>query len=261
LSGDYRVERERDACSYARASTMRDSKPMRRVGTLILVALGCEGGTTAGTGSTGSGATRSAASGSATRVASAVAGDAGLATMPLTISSKGLSTLGRYEWWKHDDQETLALLRQRIALPDVTVSIVTLEVDREGYVKHTARYWSIKRGDKEIIQVFRDEGGAPEGPRPVKVVVLSADVPTDDGIKVGDKASTVFARHPDVRCRILVDATIALTITSYRACAGFPGGELVYVLSERGKKFAVGPVEHAAVANLEIIALVQQAYD
>lgn len=47
----------------------------------------------------------------------------------------------------------------------MTVAIVAFDVDRETYAKHTVRYGSVRRGDTELLQVLRDEGGAPEGPR------------------------------------------------------------------------------------------------
>lgn len=71
----------------------------------------------------------------------------------------------------------------------------------------------------------------------------------------------MFARHSDARCEVYREANIEVTITSPRLCYRFPGAELTYVLAERGPKLRVGPLTRAAVANLEIIAIVHQPFD
>ncbi len=234
---------------------------MHRVAILLVVAFACESGSSTnggGSATPGSAAVKPAPPPTPPPPPPPPPPRAG---PPVTISSKGLSSLGRYEWWHYDDQQTLALLRERIVLPGATVSIVSKDIDRPEYAKYTMVYWSVRRGDQELVQVLRDEGGAPEGPRPVQVIVLSPDVPTDDGIKVGDKASAIFAKHSNIRCWVYVEPRIAPTIMSRRACAEFPGGELRYVLAERGPELRVGEVALARVAKLPIIALVHQPYD
>src|SRR5690349_18568660 len=52
--------------------------------------------------------------------------DAAIAAGPLMLSAQGLSTLGRVEWHTLDDQAMIALIQQRIGIPNVTVSVAVV---------------------------------------------------------------------------------------------------------------------------------------
>jgi hypothetical protein len=182
---------------------------------------------------------------------------------PPTLSADGgLSTLGRLEWHDMDELAVATVIKDRIGMPGVTVSVDVVVVPAH-HVTGKESYWSIKRGDQEIIQGLRGLDGAPEGPRPAKVVVVTPEVPTVDGIKVGDTVATLQTRFPDLACRNRDDEWTFVTVRANVECRTLRGGiDLAYIVDARGKKkLKFGDVKPSAIKTLGIVAIAHAFYD
>jgi len=183
-------------------------------------------------------------------------------TAPTLSAPGGLSTLGKLDWTKQDEQATAALIEQRIGIPGTKVTFAVMDVP--GEVEREEGYWSVKRGEQELIQILRVQNGAPEGPGPATVIVWTTDVATVDGIKVGDTIATVLAKHPDLTCRFrdgddggMIESTVPAAIQ----CRSMSGGELVYIPNaQKAKKLKQGDVKPTALAKLEIVAIAHEFY-
>src|SRR5438445_6793030 len=126
----------------------------------------------------------------------AAAPDAAVATGATLSNKDGLSTLGKLLWNKQDETATAELIQKKIGLPGVRVSFDVMDVP--GEVETEEGYWSVKRGDKEIIQVLRASQGPDEGP--AAVVIWTPEIATTDGIKVGSTVGDLLAKHADIAC-------------------------------------------------------------
>ena len=178
----------------------------------------------------------------------APAPDAAVATGPTISNKDGLSTLGKLMWNKQDETATAAIIQKKIGLKDVTVSFDVMDVP--GEVEREEGYWSVKRGDKEIIQVLRAEQGPDEGP--AAVIVWTNDVSTVDGIKVGDTVATLQAKHPDLACH---GTTIAGTVSADIACRSASEKHIAYFLNAEKAK---GQTKPAKLADVDIVAIAHE---
>lgn len=179
------------------------------------------------------------------------------ATGPLTLSDDGLSTLGRIEWHTLDDQAMTALIQERIGIPNVTVSVAV--VPAPNYVGGNLSYWSVKRDDKEIVQVLRGLDGAPEGPRPAEVIVRTPDIPTVDGIKVGDTVASVQAKLELLDCKKYDDDDpLRPSIPSNVICWSLRGAHLLYIVDPGKKKLPRGAVKPSTIKDRAVIAIGHQ---
>jgi hypothetical protein len=194
--------------------------------------------------------------GTTTADAATPTADAAIAAGPLTLSDDGLSTLGRIEWHTLDEQAMTALIQQRIGIPNVTVSVAV--VPASNLIGGELSYWSVKRDDKEIIQVLRGLDGAPEGPRPAQVIVRTPDVPTIDGIIVGDTVATVQAKLGQLACKNYDDDPLRPSIPANVICWSFRGAHLLYIVDPGKKKLSRGDVKPSAIKNLAVIAIAHE---
>jgi hypothetical protein len=175
---------------------------------------------------------------------------------PPTITPGGLSTIGRLGWMNLDPADVTAMLQRQIGLPDAVVTYETADFEVHGIVPRHQRYWSIKRGGREILMVVPQEGGAPEGPRPASVFVRGPDVPTPDGIRVGDKLGAVLAKHPDLVCSNRDDAFLEGKFPTYVECMSLKEARPGYIVQvPKTKKLAWGEVSAKPLADLEVFAL------
>jgi hypothetical protein len=177
--------------------------------------------------------------------AAAPAPDAAVATGPTISNKDGLSKL---MWNKQDENATAAIIQKKIGLPDVTVSFDVMDVP--GEVETEEGYWSVKRGDKEIVQVLRASIGPDEGP--AAVIVWTPEVPTVDGIKVGDTVATLQAKHADLACH---GTTIASTVSADTACRSASEKHIAYFLDAETAK---GQTKTAKLANVKIVAIAHE---
>jgi hypothetical protein len=183
--------------------------------------------------------------------------DAAIATGPLTLGAEGLSTLGRIEWHTLDEQAMSALIQQRIGIPNVSVSVAV--VPAPNYFGGELSYWSVKRDDKEIIQVLRGLDGAPEGPRPAQVIVRTPDVPTIDGIKVGDTVAAVQAKLGQLACKKYDDDDpLRPSVPSNVICWSYNGAHLLYIVEQGKKKLPRGEVKPSAIKDRALIAIAHE---
>ena len=189
--------------------------------------------------------------------ASTLTADAAVAAGPLILSDNGLSTLGRIEWHTLDDQGMIALIEQRIGIPNVTVSVAVVPApNRFG---GELSYWSVKRDDKEIVQVLRGLDGAPEGPRPAQVIVRTPEIPTIDGINVGDTVATVQAKLGQLACKKYDDDDpLRPSIPSNVICWSFEGAHLLYIVDPGTKKMRRGDVKPSAIKDRAVIAIAHE---
>jgi hypothetical protein len=183
--------------------------------------------------------------------------DAAIATGPLTLGAEGLNTLGRIEWHTLDEQAMSALIQQRIGIPNVSVSVAV--VPAPNYFGGELSYWSVKRDDKEIVQVLRGLDGAPEGPRPAEVIVRTSDIPTVDGIKVGDTVASVQAKLELLDCKKYDDDDpLRPSIPSNVICWSLRGAHLLYIVDPGKKKLPPGEVKPSAIKDRAVIAIAHQ---
>jgi hypothetical protein len=219
---------------------MRCSGRMRGF-VLVLVCglIGCKGKNANET----SGSASTAGSGSATTVA--VAADAAppidamvtpvAATGPTLTAKGGLSTLSKLPE-QADEEATAKAIEKKLGLPGIVVSFDVMDVP--GEIEREEGYWSVKRGETEIIQLLRTMPVADqEGP--LAVVVWTDEVATADGIKVGDTFATLVAKHPDVKCKA---GAIADLVQADILCRDPKEKELGYLMSRDKAKVKAGKV-------------------
>ena len=85
-------------------------------------------------------------------------------------------------------------------------------------------YFSVKRGETEVAQMFRrDDDG-------LDVRVIDPVFPTADGIHAGDKAAVLFEKHPEVTCKGEPDSQLGML-----QCRG-AAGDLLFVLDAENYK-------------------------
>jgi hypothetical protein len=208
---------------------------------LVLVCglLGCKGKNANETA--GSGSALSAGSGSAVAV---VAADAAVAVEPpdappaaagLTLSAMGgLSTIGKLV--PKEETETIKVLEKKLGLAGIAVSNEVMDI--AGEVEREEAYYSVKRGEEEVIQLLNTMAGA-GGDGPLAVVVWTPEIPTADGIKVGDTFATLVAKHPDVKCKA---DSIAETVNADMLCRDPKEKQLGYLISPDKAKLKGGKV-------------------
>lgn len=178
----------------------------------------------------------------------AVAPDAAVATGPTMSNQGGLSTLGKLEWSKQDENATAAIIQKKIGLPGVKVSFDVMDVP--GEVETEEGYWSVKRGDDEIIQVLRAMQGPDDGP--AAVIVWTPEVQTVDGIKVGDTVATLQGKHADLACH---GTTIAATVSADIACRSASEKHIAYFLDAKKAK---GQTKPAKLGDVGIVAIAHE---
>jgi hypothetical protein len=201
---------------------------------------GSDSGSAGSAGSaTGAGSAEGSAAGSGTGSGSAAA-----ATGPTLSAKGGLSTLGKIK--EADETATAKEIEKKLGLPGVTVSFDVMDV--AGEVEREEGYWSVKRGEKELVQALRTMSG-PDEAGPLAVVVWTEEIPTADSIKVGDTFATLIAKHPDVKCK--ADG-IADTVYADIVCTDAKEKELGYLISPDKAKIKKGKV---APDTAKIIAI------
>jgi len=140
----------------------------------------------------------------------------------ITLTKAGFSVMPAYKRTGKSDQEVVAEIQTKLAvLPSLKVSFEVMEYADE----REEGYYGVKQGETEVAQLFRTDPG--DG---VDVRVLDVMFPTADGIRVHDKASVLFAKHPEITCQAHPDSELGLL-----QCRG-AAGELVYVLDATGYK-------------------------
>jgi hypothetical protein len=203
--------------------------------------LGCKGknaNQTSGSGSGSSPEVVAAAPADAPPAIDAMAApDAPAAPNGPTLSAKGgLSTLGKIKQGD-DEAATSKEIEKKLGLPGVKVSFDVMDV--AGEVEREEGYWNVKRGEKEIIQALRTMSG-PDEAGPLAVVVWTEEIPTADGIKVGDTFATLVAKHPDVTCKA---GGVAETVYADMLCSDAKEKELSYLISPDKAKIKKGKIE------------------
>ena len=175
----------------------------------------------------------------------AAAPDAAVATGATLSNKDGLSTLGKLLWNKQDETATAELIQKKIGLPGVRVSFDVMDVP--GEVETEEGYWSVKRGDKEIIQVLRASQGPDEGP--AAVVIWTPEIATTDGIKVGSTVGDLLAKHADIACHgVMVASTVGADLICRSAAEKHIG---YFINAEKAK----GQTKPAKISNVDIVAL------
>jgi hypothetical protein len=140
----------------------------------------------------------------------------------ITLTKAGFSVMPAYKRTGKSDEEVVADIRTKLAvLPSLKVSFEVMEYADE----REEGYFSVKHGETEVAQLFRTDPG--DG---IDVRVVDLMVPTEEGIRVHDKASVLFAKHPEITCEAVTDSELGLL-----QCRGAPG-DLVYVLDADGYK-------------------------
>lgn len=167
---------------------------------------------------------------------------------PPTLSAAGgLSTLGRLDLSAPDTDD----IARRIGLPGVTVSFEVMAIPA-GPEYREEGYWAVKRGDKEIVQLFRMHPA--DDSMPAAVIVWSDDVATSDGTKVGDTVATLVAKHPDLTCDT---AKIANIVNTDIVCRSPKERQLGYIIDARATTLH-GKVKPAKIAKLTILAIAHE---
>jgi hypothetical protein len=170
----------------------------------------------------------------------------------LTLSRQGLGPLGRFEWWKQDEDATAKRIATALAaLPGITVKFDVVDVP--GEVEREEGYWSVRRKDDELVAVLRQSGD--KGELPAAVIVWTAEIPTDDGSRVTDKLSAVLARHPDLACTFAPDGMVAETIAAPLQCHSAAAPELVYLVKPPKKDPKAGALDAKKLGDLAVAGI------
>ena len=187
-------------------------------------------------GSDGSAMGSAAGSGAGSAMGSGAGSAAAVAPTGPTLSAKGgLSTLGKMTE-PGDEEATAKAIASKIGLPGVEASFDVMDV--AGEVEREEGYISVKRGEKELVQLLRTMASA-DAAGPLAVVVWTDEVPTADGIKVGDTFATLAAKHPDVKCKA---GAIAEIVYADILCRDAKEKELGYLISAEKTKVKGGKV-------------------
>jgi hypothetical protein len=147
------------------------------------------------------------------------------------------------------------VIQQRLGA-GVKVTIEVMPVP--GEVPRKEGYWSVKRDDKQIIQIIRGLDGAPEGARPATVIVWTPEIPTEDGIKVGDTVAMLLAKVPNLVCKHDAEGTVGQSgVPAVLECRGYDGA-LSYIVNAQKTRFRHGVVKASAVQDLDIVAIAHE---
>jgi hypothetical protein len=198
-----------------------------------VVAAGSDSGSAIGLAMGSAGSAMGSGDGSAMGSASGSA--AATPTGPTMSAKGGLSTLGKM-MEAGDEDATAKSIEKKIGLPGVAASFDVMDIG--GEVEREEGYISVKRGEKELVQLLRTMASA-DAAGPLAVVVWTDEVPTADGIKVGDTFATLVAKHPDVKCK---SGAIAEIVSADILCRDPKEKELGYLFSPEKTKVKGGKV-------------------
>jgi hypothetical protein len=135
-----------------------------------------------------------------------------------------------------------------MGLPGATVGFDVMELP---FVDETEEgYFSLKRGDEELAQVLR----TPDD-KPASVVIWTSEIPTADGIRVGDKVDTLVGKHPDLACKVDMYGTFIGMIAVYIACTSPAEPEITYFIDAGKQMFKNGKIAAKQLANLAIVGI------
>lgn len=182
-----------------------------------------------------------------TRPIDAAAPDGAIAIGPV-ISRGGVGTLGKLEWWKLENEELIARIQKAIPLNGATVGFDVMELPFHGEAEEG--YFSIKRGEEELVQVLRTHDD-----NPAAVVVWTKEIPSADGIRVGDKMEALAAKRPDLKCTVDMMGTFVEMVAVYVACTSPKEPEITYFIHPGEQMFKNGPIETKRLANLAIVGI------
>jgi hypothetical protein len=176
--------------------------------------------------------------------------DAAAAASKLALTHDGIGSLQRFAWSKQDENATAELIQKALApaLPGIATKFDVIDVP--GEVEREEGYWSVKRGDKELVQVLRTANDGPAA-----MIAWTPEILTADGTKVGDTVATLVAKHPALACAADPRNLIADTVAASATCSdkGEPG--IVYVLDASKRKFTRGPLAPGKLADIPLIAI------
>ena len=169
----------------------------------------------------------------------------------VTISRAGVGTLGKLEWWKLDENQIAKRVEAGIGLPGTTVRFDVMELP---FVDETEEgYFSLRRGEEELAQVLRTQGAKRE--EPAAVVIWTNEIPTADGIRVGDKVDALVAKHPDLGCKVDMYGSFIGMIAVYIACTSPAEPEITYFIDAGKQMFKNGKIAPKQLANLAIVGI------
>lgn len=172
-------------------------------------------------------------------------------TQGVVISRAGVGKLGKLEWWKLDNDAVFKRISDGMGLPGATVGFDVMELP---FVDETEEgYFSLKRGDEELAQVLRTQDAKAE--RPASVVVWTSDIPTADGIRVGDNVDALARKHPDLACKVDMYGTFIGMIAVYIACTSPAEPEISYFIDAGKQIFKNGKIAPKQLTNLAIVGI------
>lgn len=117
-------------------------------------------------------------------------------------------------------------------------------MDMPGDVETEEGYFSAKKGDQEVLQIFRTD--------PVTIHVVDPMFATSDGLKVGDTGAVLAAKRKNIECR----ATIGDTLGDL-TCRDPGEPHIVFVLAAKGVKASGKPLPVAKFADRGILQIVR----
>lgn len=166
----------------------------------------------------------------------------------LVLTREGLGPLQGVDWSKHDGDGTVKVIQDALAplMPGITTAFDVMDVP--GEVEHEEGYLSVKRGEKELVMVLSDTVPT--------ILVWTPEIPTDEGIKVGDTVATVLAKHPNLHCANDPGALIAEMVAADIKCDDKDAPGMLYVLDPNKKKLKRGELKPSSVADVPIAAIV-----
>jgi hypothetical protein len=159
------------------------------------------------------------------------------------VSSKGVGPITDLMQGARDDDAQRALLAKAVEPLGLTVEIAV--IDLPGEIETEEGYFSVKKGDTEILQIFRGSEASPK----MTVHIVDPMFGTADAIKVGDTAGTLAAKRKDVACAVDAKSPIGLL-----TCRSATDGGVTFVLDAQG--FRGTRFDLAANADRKIVEIV-----
>lgn len=178
---------------------------------------------------TASGSATGSGSGSATGSGSASGSGSAAAAPSTKITADGVGPITKLTQGDVDDEAEQKYLADAVAPLGLTVSFEVM--DMPGEVEHEEGYWSVKKGDTEVLQIFRGNDADPE----LSIHVIDPMFTTATGDHVGSDIGMVNGDHKDLKCVVDHDSELGLI-----TCTAPSAPKLTYVVDAqkfKGKTF------------------------
>lgn len=173
----------------------------------------------------------------------------------LVLTRDGFGPLQRLAWDKQSENETAAVITNTLSsvLPGITTGLHFLPVPGKPDVKHG--YWSVKRGDKEILQVLGKHPSGEGSISPAVLVLWIPEITTVNGVKVGDTVGELMKHNPVLYCFKDPNEPINGLVPANVTCHDKREPGIVYILDDKRRELPNSELDAATLADIPIVAI------